>query len=87
MGFSGKSTGVGGHFLLQGIFPTQGLNLGLPHYRQVFYRLSYHRVINKDEVKYTLNVFSFLCATEYLQQLKQEQGRWMGSDIKGYQVI
>ena len=28
--FSGNSTGVGCHFLLQGIFPTQGLNLGLP---------------------------------------------------------
>ena len=25
----GKNTGVGGHALLQGIFPTQGLNLGL----------------------------------------------------------
>ena len=24
--FSGKNTGVGFHFLLQGIFPTQGLN-------------------------------------------------------------
>ena len=30
----GKSTGVGCHFLLQGIFPTQGSNLGLPHWRQ-----------------------------------------------------
>ena len=29
--FLGKSTGVGCHFLLQGIFPTQGLNLGLPN--------------------------------------------------------
>ena len=27
----GKNTGVGCHFLLQGIFPTQGLNLGLLH--------------------------------------------------------
>ena len=27
--FPGKSTGVGCHFLLQGIFPTQGLNPGL----------------------------------------------------------
>ena len=27
----GKSTGVGCHFLLQGIFPTQGSNLGLWH--------------------------------------------------------
>ena len=29
--FPGKSTGVGCHFLLQGIFPTQGLDLGLLH--------------------------------------------------------
>ena len=26
----GKNTGVGCHFLLQGIFPTQGSNPGLP---------------------------------------------------------
>ena len=31
----GKSTGVGCHFLLQGIFPTQGSNPGLPHCRLV----------------------------------------------------
>ena len=31
---SGKSTGVGCHFLLQGVFPTQGLNPGLLHSRQ-----------------------------------------------------
>ena len=30
-GFLGKDTGVGCHFLLQGIFPTQGLNLCLQH--------------------------------------------------------
>ena len=29
--FSGKNTGVGCHFLLQGIFPCQGLNLCIPH--------------------------------------------------------
>ena len=29
--FPGKNTGVGCHFLLKGIFPTQGLNLGLLH--------------------------------------------------------
>ena len=29
--FPGKNTGVGCHFLLQGIFPTYGLNLGLLH--------------------------------------------------------
>ena len=35
------NTGVGCHFLLQGIFPTQGSNLGLPHCRQMPYHLSY----------------------------------------------
>ena len=32
---------VGCHFLLQEIFPTQGSNPGLPHYRQTLYRLSH----------------------------------------------
>ena len=39
--FPGKSTGVGCHFLLQGIFMTQGLDLGLPHCRQMLYHLSH----------------------------------------------
>ena len=34
----GQDTGVGSLFLLQGIFPTQRLNPGLPHYRQSFTR-------------------------------------------------
>ena len=34
--FSGNNTGVGCHFLLQGILPTQGLNLCLLHYRFFF---------------------------------------------------
>ena len=37
----GKNTGVGCHALLQGIFPTQGLNSGLLHCRQILYHLSY----------------------------------------------
>ena len=39
--FPAKSTGVGCHFLLQGIFLTQGLNLGLSHCRQTLYPLSH----------------------------------------------
>ena len=39
--FQGKSTGVGCHFLLQGIFPTQGSNPGLSHCRQTLYHLSH----------------------------------------------
>ena len=37
----GQNTGVGSCSLLQGIFPTQGLNPGLPHCRQILYQLSY----------------------------------------------
>ena len=37
----GKNTGVGSHSLLQGIFPTQGLNLGLLHCRQILYHLGH----------------------------------------------
>ena len=37
----GKNTGVGSLSLLQGIFPTQGLNPGLPHCRQILYQLNH----------------------------------------------
>ena len=36
----GKNTEVGCHFLLQGIFPTQESNLGLPHCGQILHHLS-----------------------------------------------
>ena len=36
----GQKTGVGSRSLLQGIFPTQGLNPGLPHCRRILYQLS-----------------------------------------------
>ena len=38
---AGQNTGVGSLCLLQGIFPTQGLNPGLPHCGQMLYHLSY----------------------------------------------
>ena len=39
----GRNTGVPRLFLLQGIFPTQGLNPGLLHCRRILYQLSYHK--------------------------------------------
>ena len=39
--FPGNSTGVHVHFLLQGFFPTQGSNPGLPHCRETLYHLSH----------------------------------------------
>ena len=37
----GKHTGVGCHFLCQGIFPIQVLSPGLPHCRHILYHLSH----------------------------------------------
>ena len=37
----GQNTGVGSLSLLQGIFPIQASNPGLPHCRQILYQLSY----------------------------------------------
>ena len=37
----GQNTGVGSHSLLQGIFPTQGSNPGLPNCRRILYQLSH----------------------------------------------
>ena len=39
--FPGKNTGVACHFLLQGIFKTQGSNPYLLHYRGILYCLSH----------------------------------------------
>ena len=37
----GQNTGMGSHSLLQGIFPTEGLNPGFPHCRWILYCLSH----------------------------------------------
>ena len=39
--FPGQNTGVGSLSLLQGIFPSQGWNPGLPNCRQILYQLSH----------------------------------------------
>ena len=47
-----KNTGMSCHFLLQGIFPTQGLNmclLCLPHCRQILYHGAIGEVQNSEE--------------------------------------
>ena len=48
--FPSKSTEVGCHFLLQRIFLTQGLNLGLPHCRQALYCLSHQGSLSAIKV-------------------------------------
>ena len=49
----GKNTGVGCHFLLQGIFPTQESNPGLLHCRKTLYRLSYAELVSRGALSQT----------------------------------
>ena len=49
----GQNTGVGSRSLLWGIFPTQGLNKGLPHCRQILYQLS-HREAQENWSRYPI---------------------------------
>ena len=51
----GQDTGMGCHALLQGIFPTQGSNPGLPHYRRILYLLSYQRPVKMAKNEKTDN--------------------------------
>ena len=62
--YPGKNTRVGRHALLQGIFPTQGLKPGLPHYRWILYCLSHqgNTELDTTEATYdiTTDLFNFL---------------------------
>ena len=51
--FLGKNTGEDCHFILQGIFLTQGLNLGFLHCREILYSLSHQRSPPKVKVLVT----------------------------------
>ena len=45
----GKNTGVGCHFLLQGLILTEGSNQGLLHCRKIFYCLSHRETLHIQE--------------------------------------
>ena len=47
----GQKTGVGSLFLLQGIFPTQRSNPGLPHCRRILYQLSHKGCLRIQKIK------------------------------------
>ena len=49
--FPGKNKGMGCHFLLQGIFPTQGLNPCFLHCRQILYHLSLEYIMQNTELE------------------------------------
>ena len=54
--FQARGLEWGSHFLLQGIFPTQGSNLGLLHCKQMLYPLSHQGspMRHLEVVKFTI---------------------------------
>ena len=70
-----KHTGVGCHSLLQEIFPTQGLNPGLPHCRQTLYRLSYQRSLECATAEHKMATSvqlpgDFTCSIQQIEPLQ-----------------
>ena len=63
-------TGVGSLSLLQGIFPTQGLNPGLPHCRWILYQVSYQGNRHEDYL-FTIILPNFHCSGVGLSQADQ----------------
>ena len=57
----GENTGVGSHSLLQRIFPTQGLNPGLPHCRWILYQLSHQGSPKLFKIMVKYSVSTYLC--------------------------
>ena len=60
----GQNPGVGSLSLLQGIFPTQGLNPGLPYCRRILYQLSH-----KGSAPVNSLSFSFLICETVMKYL------------------
>ena len=65
--FSGKNTRVGCHFLLQGIFPTQGLKLCCLHHRQIFTAEPLEKALtNLDHFKFYLIILALCIISEVI---------------------
>ena len=73
-----KNTGMGSLPLLQQIFPTQELNQGLLHCRQILYKLSYQgspmKVKEKEKADLKLNIQKTV--TDFIFLRLQNHCRW-----------
>ena len=58
--FTGKNTGVRSHFLLQGVFPTQGLNLSLLHGQADFFFFFSYCWATREAIVWSLNFSKYL---------------------------
>ena len=70
-----NNTGVGCHFLLQGIFLTQGLNPGLLHCRQILFHLSHQGSTTKRLI---LTMIGKKMLQERLSVKPQYMREWKG---------
>ena len=59
--FPGKNRGVDSHSLLQGIFPTQGLNLTLPCCRQILYHLIHQGSLIRIYICVCVYIYMYVC--------------------------
>ena len=88
----GQNTGVGSLFLLQGIFPTQGSNPGVPHCRWILYQLSHKgtqiQPMNKSLILNSNNPVvmlpGILSSTWNLIKSSRTPGRCQGGVIWGF---
>ena len=72
----GKNTGLGCQVLLQGVFPTQGSNPGLPHCRQSLPSVLPEKTMNTGEG--SLSLFQGIFLTQGLDQGLFLYCRWIG---------
>ena len=79
--FSGKNTVVGSQYLHQGIFPTQGSNLGLLHHRQILYYLSNQRVCPKISCISNVNFLKVMQVTVWATQNMAEGLQFSSFDL------
>ena len=73
----GKNTGVDCYSLLQGIFPTQGSILGLPHSRQILIHLSHQVFLIATKLPSTMYMYTYkyicICTIAVVQSLSHVQ--------------
>ena len=72
----GKNTGVGCRAFLQGIFPTQGSNPGLPHCRWILYQLSCSF--------YTVTLS--LCSSSNREYVTSPESRWLSVSASTHKI-
>ena len=72
---------LGSLFLLQGIFPAQGSNPGLPHCRQILYQLS-HKGEHPNAHPSDYCYFSFFTSPIYLEEFTYEQAEFGLRDLQ-----